>query len=608
MRPRRGELIAAARAGDGERLRTLLAAGADVDEVQAGSLLFGGHIVAVRGCTPLLAAVGEGHTAAARLLVAAGADARRAGEGGVTALHLAAFLDRADLVRPLVEAGADLEARADGDTPLLTAIALQRHATARELVRAGADVHAVDRGLRETPLLRLVGLALPPAGLRLVDALLAAGADPGATNLAGEGVLHRAARGAPRVVRRLLRAGADVHALDRARRTPLSHAARSAPCARLLLAAGAAPDPVDGFGQRPLHAAAAAGDLAVVRLLLRAGADPDREDQDGETPLSVARDDATRAALRKAGAAACPPPSPPAPEPWPLHAAAGRGDDRAVRARLEAGAEVDARDDEGRTPLHHACEAGRARVVRRLLAAGADVRARTEEKDEPLLVAARHGHAPVVALLEAAGAAHPLAPRLREVLALPARLQRGPHAAAVRALARRLGRTPLRVPRHLRGGAFFDLRPRKAGGVEAHRALAAELGRRVAELGPTFLARGCLLLHVPWLSGDLLALLPTTDPLAAVAWLGPRPRGLVAMLELLRDLPGAWTLVGCAHDQLRVRVDRRPRDPLAFVKQLARSRPDELGLVLPDGSVDLGTAKEVAAGLRAGSVVRLWWD
>ena len=57
----------------------------------------------------------------------------------------------------------------------------------------------------------------------------------------------------------------------------------------LLVAAGADLGSQDEFGMRPLHYAAESGHADAVETLLRLGADPDVEDEVGKTPADVAR-------------------------------------------------------------------------------------------------------------------------------------------------------------------------------------------------------------------------------------------------------------------------------------------------------------------------------
>ncbi|MGH8924378.1 MAG: ankyrin repeat domain-containing protein [Acidimicrobiia bacterium] len=185
--------------------------------------------------------------------------------------------DTAEVARTLIAAGASVDGdHGDTETPLMTAASYGDAAVARVLVEAGADLNA--RASED------------------------AGGVPGGTAL-----LHAAVFGMTDVVDVLVAAGAMIHGIEEAAAageisgwlqpdTPTDARIRALVMAadhqRLdvidqLIAAGTPVDGVDPvFGGHPLRQAAGNGRPASVRRLLGRGADPNLIDPDhGLTPL-----------------------------------------------------------------------------------------------------------------------------------------------------------------------------------------------------------------------------------------------------------------------------------------------------------------------------------
>jgi ankyrin repeat protein len=105
------EIIKAAKSGDAERIRVLLAK----DKALIGAR-------DKDGSTPLHCAVWKGHQQVVEVLLEAGADANAQNENdhwGTTPLHAAAHADQALIAQLLIDYGADVNATdREGRTPM----------------------------------------------------------------------------------------------------------------------------------------------------------------------------------------------------------------------------------------------------------------------------------------------------------------------------------------------------------------------------------------------------------------------------------------------------------------------------------------------------------
>jgi ankyrin repeat protein len=306
-------LMMATRTGTVDAIRVLLEAGARINTQESWG-----------GTTPLMWAVSENHPDAVRTLIAAGAEVNARSNyvaaangrgfegrtpvsgkadkveefasGWLTPVMLAAREGHTDVARLLVDAGAEVNARAgDGKTALALAIFNGNYDVASLLVDRKADVNiadaqrftalfwAVDRRNMETaPNFPWMVTADP---LPLIRKLLDAGADPNA--LVNNTPRARMREGSPRIVfaTALMRAAfaADLELVN------------------LLLAHGADPNIISRDGETMVSAAAGLAfihgyhrgksneeRLQVVKLFVTRGADVNRADDYGITPLMAA--------------------------------------------------------------------------------------------------------------------------------------------------------------------------------------------------------------------------------------------------------------------------------------------------------------------------------
>ena len=196
--PAESPLIAAARAGDAERVAGLLERGADP------------RAASPDGTTALHWAARAAQATAVELLLAAGVDPAAANRYGVTPLAIAAENGDAASVAALLDAGVDPNAATrDGETVIMVAARTGRVEVLDQLLAAGAEVDATEQWRGQSPLM----WAAAENHAAAVRRLLAAGADVESRSAGGLTALLFAVReGQIDAVQALLAGGADVNA------------------------------------------------------------------------------------------------------------------------------------------------------------------------------------------------------------------------------------------------------------------------------------------------------------------------------------------------------------------------------------------------------------
>jgi cytohesin len=291
--------------------------------------------------------VDKGHIDAARALIEHGADVNaKESKGGQTALMWAAANRYPEIVKLLVNSGADVRARSKGDfTPLLFAAQQGDVESGRTLLQAGADANDGTKKNGMTALMIATASGHTDFSILLIDK----GANPNAADQNGYTALHHAATGRNRadLVKALLMHGANPDV--RTTKDTRSNTTQG----------------VSNKGATPLFLAASVGNVDTVRALLAGGADASIETDAGTAPLHVAswggdpyfRDwtedekknlfDVTKLLvdvgtdINSAGE-----------HGWTaLHGAAYKGVDAVVQFLIEHGAKTEVFDQYGQTPL-----------------------------------------------------------------------------------------------------------------------------------------------------------------------------------------------------------------------------------------------------------------
>jgi len=342
------------------------------------------------------------------LLLRAGAPIEGRDLDGRTATYNVAKFGRIDNLRLLLSRGGDparRSANTPGHTPLHVAAEYDQLESVRTLLAAGVDVN-VRNNFDQTPLLQLMLLGQrTPAEPRVLQMLMAAGADVDAQDNHGFTALH-AVTDHPEMVdtARLLASRSANLNLTAGGQTAFDQAVikKAWPIAHALAAAGARVDTDQPGKDTWLYTAVYRKDVLMIRELLGCGARVDHVGTNGYLPLQVAAFDAdvnTLELLIAAGARI----DASTEHPPALHLALQRKHLNAARMLIDRGGSADV-VYKGWTTLQVAAYKGDIDSARMLLEAGAEPNGRTPETPAALLIAAAEGQAVVVKALLDAGA------------------------------------------------------------------------------------------------------------------------------------------------------------------------------------------------------------
>jgi len=241
------------------------------------------------GGTPLHAALRNGHSDVALLLLEHDADPNSRDNLDETPLQVASRQGDVKAMKDLIDCRAKLDAKnRDNETALSLASRDGRLEAVRLLLKHGAPVDQ-QVSLGRTAL----HVASENGHNGVALSLLKNGATVNALERNCRTPLHLAAdQGKVGVAKLLLRHGANVNAQDVSQLTPLHMASSGGQMetTRTLLDFGADVNAEDGEGWTPLHLAAYNGYLEVGKLLLGRGATCDSKNNDGNTPFQLARE------------------------------------------------------------------------------------------------------------------------------------------------------------------------------------------------------------------------------------------------------------------------------------------------------------------------------
>ncbi len=296
---------------------------------------------------------------------------------GATALSWAVYLDEADVVGTLLQAGAKPNvADQYGETPLTLASATGDFPVMEKLIAAGADATA-SRWNGETALM----IAARSGSLPIVKLLVAHGAkiDAAESRKGQNALMWAAAEGHCDVVDFLIKQGADVKAISKGGFTPLVFAAQKGDVqsVKSLLAAGLTANYILPNGTGLLSVAVSGDKPDVVKVLLEHDAQVNIADKAGNTPLHLASQSGNLEIVKLL--------------------LAKKADPNLLTAKVTPptgkGAASVFRGPAGQqTALLLAARANHVDVMRALIASGADPKIKAQDGTTLLMAAAGSGH------------------------------------------------------------------------------------------------------------------------------------------------------------------------------------------------------------------------
>ncbi|RYG46872.1 hypothetical protein EON79_08960 [bacterium] len=294
-------------------------------------------------------------------ILAAGANPTYRNEYGETLLMEAASSRMPQIVQWLLALGLPVDdVDEEDETALDKASGCGGYEVVKTLLDAGADPHRRSE-YRNGPIEDVTDF-------RVIELLVEHGVDIDSISSIGYWPLVEAVRiGDEELVVNLIRLGAKVdNTFTGGTALTLAVQIDERRIARTLLAAGADPNQEDVDGKTPLHYARTP---QMARMLLDAGADPRRTDQYSETPLQTVDEPEVQRVLREAGANSLPLASE---SMSPLSLSVYAGQTHLARMHLESGAPVDWIEPDGETALIFAAQKGDEDMLELLIEFGAD--------------------------------------------------------------------------------------------------------------------------------------------------------------------------------------------------------------------------------------------
>ncbi|XP_028131929.1 uncharacterized protein LOC114327487 [Diabrotica virgifera virgifera] len=347
--------------------------------------------------TPLHWAAFKDRLEIARFLIEKGADINAADKGpyGKRPIHVAAENNNKDIIEFFLGKKAGInDTDKQGYTPLHYAAWRGRLEVTQLLVDRKANINAADTS---TAGKKPIHVAAENNNENIIGFLLSKGVSIDDADKNGRTPLHYAAEFDQfEVAKFLIEKGADINAADTSTtgEKPIHVAAEnnSKNIIEFLISKGVSVNDTDKDGRTPLYWASWNGHVDVVKYLIGKGADINAKDKDGRKPLDVAKDkeqgdivtylQQTQLSLDKQ-----------------LFTAVQDGSLNKVKDLVSRGANLDAKDSSGWTTLYWASFTGRLDISGYLIDRGADINAKDNDGKTPLHCASTSSHLGMVKYL-----------------------------------------------------------------------------------------------------------------------------------------------------------------------------------------------------------------
>ena len=346
----------------------------------------------------------KGYATIVRKLIENGCDIEAKQKFGLNPLQLAACYGKLNVVKVLIEMGADVDSLCGGkwkQTALFDAVYQENEEIIRFLIENKANVNAEDY-CKETPLFKAVYRGFE----RIVKLLLENGADPNFSNDRKRTPLFYAE--SDNITKMLTDYKANIDHKDEEGYSPITLATlmykpedhKTVNTIKILTKNGADINTQPPFPYlKPLiHKALEHSDIKMLQFLISNGADINLLDSNQRTPLFPAIQSKFEEGIKILIANGTEINSKDANGNTPLILAI-ETDSRFIEYLIKSGADVNTRNNFLQTPLHATARRGNIEALELLIENGGNIDAKTSAMQTPLEFAAKNNQAKIVRLL-----------------------------------------------------------------------------------------------------------------------------------------------------------------------------------------------------------------